>query len=169
MSGSSATSVMVGSRGNGTAVKTPESPVMVLFTVHEDKYAFLHFELTNRISVNPERCYCRQNSKKACQRVVLETTDKAFDLRRFEAAQTSAKGLYTWDLARFRLPRHPQYKDVEVVKKVEYLTLDFDTVEEKDEFRKELVLLEKVRKIEMQMYQDILSERRNRDRRPARR
>ncbi|KAL8980953.1 MAG: hypothetical protein Q9177_005725, partial [Variospora cf. flavescens] len=43
-SGSSATSVMVGSRGNGTAVLAPEPPVMVFFTVHDGKYAFLHLE-----------------------------------------------------------------------------------------------------------------------------
>ncbi|KAL8735771.1 MAG: hypothetical protein Q9166_000635 [cf. Caloplaca sp. 2 TL-2023] len=122
---------MVGSRGNGTAVKSPEPPVMVLFTVHQDKYAFLHFELTNRVFVNPERCYCRQNSKKPCRTVVIDTKDKTINLRRFHASQESGKGLYTWDLARFRTPRHPQYKDVEVVKKVEYLILEFDSVDGK--------------------------------------
>ena len=35
---------MAGSRGSGTAVLLPEPPVMVLFTVHEGKYAFLHLE-----------------------------------------------------------------------------------------------------------------------------
>ena len=43
-SGSSATSVMAGSRGNGTAVLLPEAPTMVLFTVLEGKYTFLHLE-----------------------------------------------------------------------------------------------------------------------------
>lgn len=85
--------------------------------------------MTDRIYVDPERCYCRQNSRKPCRTVVIVTKDKSIDLRRFHASQESGKGLYTWDLARFRIPRHPQYKDVEVVKKVEYLTLEFDTVE----------------------------------------
>ena len=35
---------MVGSRGNGTAIKTPEPPVIVFFTMYDDKYAFLHFK-----------------------------------------------------------------------------------------------------------------------------
>ncbi|KAL8644728.1 MAG: hypothetical protein Q9226_007618, partial [Calogaya cf. arnoldii] len=128
-SGSSATSVMVGNRGNGTAVKTPEPPVIVFFTMYDGKYAFLHFKLTDHIYVDPERCYCRQNSRKPCRTVIIVTKDKTIDLRRFHASQESGKGLYTWDLARFRIPRHPQYNDVEVVKKVEYLTLEFDTVE----------------------------------------
>lgn len=43
-SGSSATSVIAGSRGNGIAVILPEPPVLVFFTVHEGKYAYLHLE-----------------------------------------------------------------------------------------------------------------------------
>ena len=43
-SGTSATSVMVGSRGNGTAILLPELPVILVFTTYEGKYAFLHFE-----------------------------------------------------------------------------------------------------------------------------
>ncbi|KAL8911383.1 MAG: hypothetical protein Q9171_003429 [Xanthocarpia ochracea] len=133
---------MVGSRGNGTAIKTPEPPVIVFFTMYDGKYAFLHFELTDRVFVNPEKCYCRQNSKRPCCTVVIDTKDKTIDLRRFRASQEAGKGLYTWDLARFRIPKHPQHKDVEVVKKVEYLTLEFDSVEEKDVFREELKSLE---------------------------
>ncbi|KAI4283343.1 MAG: hypothetical protein L6R38_002229 [Xanthoria sp. 2 TBL-2021] len=166
-SGSSATSVMVGNRGNGTAVKTPEPPVIVFFTMYDGKYAFLHFKLTDRIYVDPERCYCRQNSRKPCRTVVIVTKDKSIDLRRFHASQESGKGLYTWDLARFRIPRHPQYKDVEVVKKVEYLTLEFDTVEEKDEFRKELRSLEKVRNLDNNMCRNIIAEKQIKDHKPS--
>lgn len=53
-SGSSATSVMVGNRGNGTAVKTPESPVIVFFTMYDGKYAFLHFKRGFPLSMFPE-------------------------------------------------------------------------------------------------------------------
>ncbi|CAO1606101.1 hypothetical protein XANCAGTX0491_009600 [Xanthoria calcicola] len=157
---------MVGNRGNGTAIKTPEPPVIVFFTMYDDKYAFLHFKLTDRIFVDPERCYCRQNSRKPCRTVVIVTKDKTIDLRRFHASQESGKGLYTWDLARFRIPRHPQYKDVEVVKRVEYLTLEFDSVEAKDEFRNELRSLERVRELDNRICRNILAERQNRDHRP---
>ncbi|KAI4256860.1 MAG: hypothetical protein L6R42_005986 [Xanthoria sp. 1 TBL-2021] len=186
-SGSSATSVMVGNRGNGTAVKTPEPPVIVFFTMYDGKYAFLHFKrrfplsmfpkssrnllipnaVTDRIYVDPERCYCRQNSRKPCRTVVIVTKDKSIDLRRFHASQESGKGLYTWDLARFRIPRHPQYKDVEVVKKVEYLTLEFDTVEAKNEFRKELRSLEKVRNLDNDMCRNIIAEKQIKDHKPS--
>ncbi|KAL8848830.1 MAG: hypothetical protein Q9221_006170 [Calogaya cf. arnoldii] len=166
-SGSSATSVMVGNRGNGTAVKTPEPPVIVFFTMYDGKYAFLHFKLTDRIYVDPERCHCRQNSRKQCRTVIIVTKDKTIDLRRFHASQESGKGLYTWDLARFRIPRHPQYKDVEVVKKVEYLTLEFDTVEDKDEFRTELRSLEKVRDLDSDMCRNIIAEKQVKDYKPT--
>ncbi|KAL8770395.1 MAG: hypothetical protein Q9209_003821 [Squamulea sp. 1 TL-2023] len=159
----------MGNRGNGTAIKPPDPPVVVFFTMHEGKYAFLHFELTDRVFVDPERCYCRPNSKKPCRIAIVVTKDKTIDLRRFYAAQESGRGLYTWDLARFRIPRHPQYKDVEVVKKVEYLTLEFDSVEEKDEFRTELRSLETVRNLDNQMCRNIITEKRNKDRKPAKR
>lgn len=141
--------------------------------------------MTDRIYVDPERCYCRQNSRKPCRTVVIVTKDKSIDLRRFHASQESGKGLYTWDLARFRIPRHPQYKDVEVVKKVEYLTLEFDTVEgmsnltdvspnghlivqlEKDEFRKELRSLEKVRNLDNNMCRNIIAEKQIKDHKPS--
>ncbi|KAL8780101.1 MAG: hypothetical protein Q9213_006623 [Squamulea squamosa] len=44
-SGSSATSNMAGTRGNEIAV-LPEPPVMLFYTVHEGKHAFLHLECT---------------------------------------------------------------------------------------------------------------------------
>ncbi|KAI4276398.1 MAG: hypothetical protein L6R38_005681 [Xanthoria sp. 2 TBL-2021] len=156
LSESTATSVMVGSSGNITAVKTPEPPVMVLLTKVNNIYTFLHFELTDRIYVNSERCYCRQNSKKPCQIVIIETKDKTIDLRRFYAAQAAEKGLYTWDLAPFRIPRHPQFKELEIIRKVEYLTLEFESVAAKDEFRQELESLEKVRNLENRISRDII-------------
>ncbi|KAL8882632.1 MAG: hypothetical protein Q9192_007549 [Flavoplaca navasiana] len=161
---------MVGNRGNGTAVKTPEPPVLVFFTMHEGKYAFLHFELTDRVYVDPEKCHCRENSKKPCQTVVIVAKGRTIDLRRFSAAsQESGKGLYTWDLARFRIPRHPQYDDVEVVKKVQFLTLEFATVEAKDEFRAELKSLEKVRNLDAKMCQDIIAEKQIKNHKPVKR
>lgn len=83
----------------------------------------------NHIFVNPERCDCRRNSKRECRTVIIETKNKFIDLRRFNASQVAKSGLYTWDLARFRVPRHPDFKDVEILPKVSYLTLAFDTVE----------------------------------------
>ncbi|KAL8924117.1 MAG: hypothetical protein Q9208_004254 [Pyrenodesmia sp. 3 TL-2023] len=160
---------MVGSSGNGTAVKTPEPPVIVLLTKVNNKYTFLHFELTERTFVNPESCHCRQNSKQPCQIVIIETKNRTIDLRRFQVAQAAEQGLHTWDLARFRIPRHPQFKELEVVKKVEYMTLKFESVKAKDEFRHELRLLEQVRNLDNQIYQNILQEKRARYRKSLKR
>ena len=131
LSGSSATSAITGSRGNGTAVLMPEPPVMVLFTSCGGKYAFLYLELDPDTFVNTEKCNCRKNSKKRCHVVILESKAKTIKIRRACSLHVSDKGLYTWDLARFRMPRHPEFGDVEVVPKVKYLRLEFPTVEGK--------------------------------------
>ncbi|KAL9101753.1 MAG: hypothetical protein Q9163_003029 [Psora crenata] len=167
-SGSSATSVIHGSCGRGTAVLLPEPPVMVLFTSNEGKYAFLHLELSIGVFVNPESCDCRKNSKRECRRVVIESKQKTFIVRRLYAQQQSGKGLYTWDLAKFRYPRHPEYGSVEVLPKVKYITLTFQSVSEKDNFCAELEMLERVRNLEYKMYNDILVQKRKRDQRPKR-
>ncbi|KAI9651586.1 MAG: hypothetical protein M1831_000597 [Alyxoria varia] len=169
-SGSSATSVVTGSRSNGTAILAPEPPVMVLFTALEGRYAFIHLELDEHTTVNANLCDCRKRSKKECTVAVLESSkSKYISIRRLRSQQGSAQGLYTWDLARFRMPRHPDFNSVEVVPKVKYLRLDFPTVGEKDEFCDELALLERVRNMEIKMYKDILEEKRRRARRPERR
>ncbi|KAL9046609.1 MAG: hypothetical protein Q9214_000594 [Letrouitia sp. 1 TL-2023] len=169
-SGSSATSVIVGSRGDGTAVLFPEPPVMILFTVFEGKYTFLHLELKEHVFVNPESCDCRRNSKRECHTVVIESgnSKKSIEIRRLCALQPSEKGLYTWDLARFRFPRHPEYKHLEVLSKVKYLTLKFESVKKKEDFCEELKLLEKVRRLDNKIYLDILAQKKSRDRKPGR-
>lgn len=50
-------------------------------------------------------------------------------LRRSTAAEEAGRGLYTWDLAKYRMPRHPLYKDVGELEKVKYVNLRFETVE----------------------------------------
>ena len=50
-------------------------------------------------------------------------------VRRLSAQDKNEQGLHSWDLAPFRLPRHPKYRDLDVVSKVKYICLDFPTVE----------------------------------------
>ena len=142
------------------------------------------------VFVNPESCDCRKRSKRECLRIVLETSSKLIDLRRSTASQSSGKGLYTWDLARFRIPRHPEYEAVEVLPKVKYLNVSFNTIAgqsqptkscssqqfkyadtnvEKEEFLLELKSLERVRDLENKIYRNLLMESTRRDRRPERR
>lgn len=167
-SGSSTTSTVAGSRGSGTAVLLPEPPVMILFTIHEGRYAFLHLEMNIQVFVNPESCNCRKNSRKECRIVVMESKRKTMQIRRLCAQHTSGRGLYTWDLACFRNPRHPEFRSVEVLATAKYLTLEFQSVAKKDEFLLELKLLEQVRNLEQMRYHDILDEKRRRARRPDR-
>ena len=64
---------------------------------------------------------------------MIESKKKLIDLRRLCATQSAGKGLDTWDLARFRIPRHAEYKGVEVLTKVKYLTFDFPTTQSKSQ------------------------------------
>ncbi|KAL6716586.1 hypothetical protein ACLMJK_006153 [Lecanora helva] len=162
VSRSSITSSVIGSRGaEGTALMRPETPVLVIFTTCERKYAYLHIRLDRAVSVKPGLCACRklQNS---CRRVVLAGTPglaKTIDIRRHRADQEFEKGLNSWDLARLRYPQHAKFKNLELLKKKEYFCLDFSSTEEKDEFLHELSLLEYLRNLDRKDYDQSLQEK----------
>ena len=135
--------------GAGLALSPPELPVMVIFTAYEGNYTFLHLtrkldllwyhdltkasltrQTVNRdVYINDRACSCRDPSK-ACCRVVLESTKK-LDFKRLSARHEAVEGLNTWDLAIFRLPRHPGFSDLECPSNLKYLCLKFPTVQGK--------------------------------------
>ena len=130
-SGTSATTTVTGSRGNGTAVIMPEPPVMILFTKINGANAFLHVQLDINTSVNPDLCDCRR-SKKPCRTVVIDNKkEKHLSIRKVLSSQDAGRGLINWDLALFRMPRHPKFRDVEIIPKAKYLRLDFASFEGK--------------------------------------
>lgn len=146
-SSSSITSRVTGSRGDGTAIVPPDPPVLILYTMHEERYTIQHLERTlksrpsflsvhayhyavHTIHVDPQQCKCRR-SPKSCRRVVLQANEKTINVRRLSAREKNEQGLHSWDIAPFRLPRHPKYRNLEVVPKVKYICLDFPTVEGK--------------------------------------
>ena len=133
VSGSSATSIINGSRGDATAVLMPEPPVLILFTVCDRKYSFIHLELDPDTFVNPELCLCRKYPREECQVAILKSTTKYMQIRRHCTQGLSESDLDTWDLARFRMPRHPQFEKVEVVPKAKYLRLEFPSTESKQQ------------------------------------
>lgn len=79
------------------------------------------------VYINDRACACRDSSK-ACCRVVLESTKK-LDFKRLSARHEAVEGLTTWDLARFRLPRHPGFADLESPTNLKYISLKFPTVQ----------------------------------------
>lgn len=168
---SSMTSQITGSRGNGTAIFAPEPPVMIIYTLCEEKYTFFHLELSTEIIVNEQSCFCKKSPAK-CKRVVLEAREKRKMILRKQSAQEKGdeKGLLSWDLARFRLPRHPKYKEVEVLPKIKYICLDFATVAAKNEFLEELqILCTHVRDHELEQYRNEISRRQQMSNAPGRR
>ena len=160
ISAKSATSPVSDSRGDGTALLRPESPVLVILTMCEKKYTILHIRLERSVSTKPELCKC-SNPRKSCQRVILGGAvgaSKSLDIRRHRAEQEAEQGLFSWDLARFRCPQHAEFKKLEVINK-KYICLDFPTVLEKDEFLLELGALERLRNLDLNEYDRELSRR----------
>ncbi len=168
-SSSSITSRVVGNCGNATVIHPPEPPVLIIYTLCEEKYTFLHLELDTNIFVDEQACDCKK-SPQNCLRIVLDSKAKKISLRKDSAKEKHERGLNSWDLARFRIPRHPKYKETEVLHKVKYVCLDFPTVAAKTEFREELtLLLTMVRDWELNQYNQELNRHRNMSLAPGRR
>lgn len=83
--------------------------------------------MEHSVFVNPKSCSCR-NPKKACRRAVLESSKKPFVVQRLSADHEEEQGLFSWDLAMFRYPRRPEFKQVKTIEKMKYLDLEFATV-----------------------------------------
>jgi len=125
---------IISSPGGGRAItfSEPEAPVVVLYTLCQKKYTFLHLRLDKDVFINRKSCRCRDTN--SCRQVVIESVSK-LDFKRHSAQNELEKGLNTWDLARFRLPRHPGFRDTEQLTNVQYIRLDFSTVREKEAFQ----------------------------------
>ncbi|MCJ1348194.1 hypothetical protein MMC31_006425 [Peltigera leucophlebia] len=163
---SSRTSQIAGNRAcNATVVHPPEPPVLIIYTLCDGKFTFLHLTFGEEIFVNESACLCKK-SPTTCLRIVLSSKNKKIRFRKHCASESGSEGLDSWDLARFRIPRHPRYKDIEVVEK-EYLCLDFLNKTAKAEFRDELRSLFKyVRDPDIQEYRmEIIKKRQTNNRR----
>ncbi|KAL8825812.1 MAG: hypothetical protein Q9170_007647 [Blastenia crenularia] len=162
LSGQSMTSRVTGSRGQGTVLLPPNPPVFVLFTMYESKHAFLHLELSCDVVVNKNQCDCR-NNKKPCSSTVLASEKKELKIRRYCNLEASDQGLASWDLALFRYPQHPKYKDIEILPKVKYLRLDFPSPALNREFQNEVEAIHKVRNLNIRSYKTALDSRRGQE------
>lgn len=166
-SGHSMTSRVTGPRGEGTILLPPNPPIIVLFTTYEGKHTFLHLEMNVDIVADKKQCDCR-NAKRPCSTTILTNENKkGMKIRRYCTPETSDQGLTKWDLAVFRYPQHPKFKDLEVLQKIKYLRLDFASPALNSEFQSEVKLLQKVRDLNLVAYNGELEERRRRGRRTS--
>ena len=98
---SSRTSQIAGNRAcNATVVHPPEPPVLIIYTLCDGKFTFLHLILGEEIFVNERACLCKK-SPKTCLRIVLGSKKKKIKLRKHCASEPGEQGLHSWDLARF--------------------------------------------------------------------
>ncbi|KAL8735449.1 MAG: hypothetical protein Q9181_002830 [Wetmoreana brouardii] len=163
VSGSSITATVNGPCGDGIRLLRPEVPVLVIFTMCQGRYTFLHMKLERNIFVNPESCACR-NPKKGCRRVVLESKSKKepFVVHRLFTNPAAERHLFSWDLAMFRYPHRPEFQGIKVVEKMMHLNLEFSSLEAKKEFLAELDQLLNVRNLDHNSYEKFLIEKRKR-------
>ena len=119
-----------------SSIPPPEPPVLIIYTLCDDKPTFLHLNLGDDIFVDTSACLCRK-SPNSCSRIVLSSKKKKIKLRKLSASEPGPQGLHSWDLALFRIPRHPGYNDIKIVEK-KYLCLDFSKMATKTEFRDSL-------------------------------
>ena len=136
-SNSSILSHVQGPRNNGIQALKPEPPVLVIFTMYEEKYSFLHLtrqsqytdcmtlyadeiSVDENIYVNSKACGCR-SPKLQCDRVIFESKKRNFTIRTLSADQ----GLGSWDLSVFRFPRSGKFQKAVKNDKVKTLELKF--------------------------------------------
>lgn len=96
---------------------------LISLAVHFTK----RYPVEQSVFINPKSCSCR-NSKKACKRAVLESRKKPFVVQRHCVDREDEQGLFSWDLAMFRYPRRPEFKQINTVEKMKYLDLEFSSV-----------------------------------------
>lgn len=144
MSGSSVLSPVRGPRTNGIQAVKPEMPVLVIFTMCDKRYTFLHLTRKDghrnsegfanyrpvdpNIYINVRSCGCR-NPKLRCDRVILESKERNFVIRTFSADKDGDQGLNNWDLSALRLPRSEKFRNAVVNEKVKTLELKFQDVD----------------------------------------
>lgn len=151
---------------NAIMIQPPEPPVLIIYTLCDSKFTFLHLNLGADIFVNESACLCSKRSPEKCLRIVLGSEKKKIEVRKYSALEPDSRGLHSWDLARFRIPRHPRYKEIEVLEK-DYLCLDFITKAAKAEFRNELrSLFEYVRDPDIREYLMEIKKQENNSHRP---
>ncbi|KAK3178116.1 hypothetical protein OEA41_000249 [Lepraria neglecta] len=100
----SVASTVNGPRGDGTALLRPELPRILIFTMCEGMYTFLQLKIDTNLFINPKAT--KKNST-----VVIETKAKKIDF-----VKLCVKELYSWNLACFRHPRHPEMRKLETIK-----------------------------------------------------
>ena len=82
----------------------------------------------SKIEVKKQGCGSCRNKKTSCSRILISSKSKKLIIRRLWARHDHEKGLESWDLACFRYPEHPNFKDLEVLRKAKYLSVHFTTL-----------------------------------------
>lgn len=150
-----------GSRGEATALSPPSPPVFILFTSHGGKHGFLHLQVASDIILDRERCQCRSGKGMFCATIITHRKKKSLGLRRFCAQENADHGLpASWDLAFFRSPPHPNFKDIEVMPKIKYLRFDFSVPAFNTELQAEWNQLQKFHLLDIKAYNNEVEQRR---------
>ena len=150
-------SLVYGKTGPAVLFSKPELPVVVIYTIIQEKWTFLHFALDRNVYISKASCHCKEcKAKTICSRIIVESKGKL----KIERHSADARdGINTWDLALLRKPPHPNAGKALSHVLVKYVLFTFASVQDKVEFQTIFEKAQKLRNIEEKEYLKAISER----------
>lgn len=117
----------------GSLIRKPEVPIIVIFTEvevdGEKASGFVTLPIDKKTRIEKASCDCKRKGN-ACRRVVIESKD-SLELKHYTFKGQPDR----WNLAALRHPGHVNRgSNLEVLKGLGFLSLDFSTVEERIRF-----------------------------------
>ncbi len=117
----------------GSLIHKPEIPLVVIFTeieINGDKTSgFVTLPITQKTRIERDSCDCKRKDN-ACRRAVIESKDN-LDIKYYTFKSQPDR----WNLAVLRKPGHVDAaSNLEVLKGLGFLSLDFSTVEDRVRF-----------------------------------
>ncbi|KAF7506038.1 hypothetical protein GJ744_012285 [Endocarpon pusillum] len=126
----------------GVNINPIPSPVLFIFTLLNDRYTFLHFELQPQHHLSYQ-CEC-PTKPHTCKTVAIqfrpdgpEGKQSEFSYRTFSV---DTEKVAEWDLALFAQPQHPKFTKLKM-QKTRYLELGFASSDDRIDFAKQFLKL----------------------------
>ena len=130
----------------------PSAPTIMFFTQLRESLCYIQLKLYQNMDINERRCDCG-SSPQSCKEVVIECcppNSKKFTIRKLKVPST--KDVRFWNLSAFSVPPTEGFDKLEK-DTVTWLTIQFDTVENKAKFQHAFLKMMELYKNELRQYQ----------------
>lgn len=143
-----------GSQNDVIVIMKPHPPVVMFYTRAGEEYTYFHLEskfqfmsiqrifvlihlVQSGFQIVETACDCKKHPE-SCRQIFIENnTRSTFDIRRLSVQEAS---INDWNLSIFGHHRHPSFDNKDITQRIQcrFLILDFQTVEERQEFGRSL-------------------------------